>query len=276
MAAVDKKPPSGSWQQHAETFSTLTRAVAYIVILLFVAWHWAYFSAWLNNTTHIELGSLFKADHYVEARHQIEEYSKTDEAHKSAFNPEFAQAAVSVATRVSPALRGAMVLWVDPNVENNKVLVDILSSLGIAVVRAYSTNEALQRLSRDHYSLVISSVHRGSETGGPLNLCPVHYFDFPDDKLREQFNGDLAAFNRSNNVSSQAGFNMLEEMRHNPTSIDTPVIFFTNEAAGKVGTQCSTLVTNRFDVLLQQVVSTLALERWNTLTTNSQEAGTTP
>jgi hypothetical protein len=106
---------------------------------------------------------------------------------------------------------------------------------------------------------VISNVHRSGDEGKPLKTCPVHYFDFPNDNLRKQFNDEIAAFNQTNNATSQAGFNLLERMRNESSEREIPVIFFTSEAAGKIGTKCSTLVTNRFDILLQQVVSTLAL-----------------
>jgi hypothetical protein len=114
MATADGRPERSSWQKGAETVTAVARALAPLAITLFIGWNWTYFSAWFNNATHVELG-LFKVDRYVKAQEQIERYAETSAAKDSEFNLGYAQAAIVLAARVSPALNGAMVLWVDPN-----------------------------------------------------------------------------------------------------------------------------------------------------------------
>jgi hypothetical protein len=83
---------------------------------------------------------------------------------------------------------------VDEPPSNNQLEVDILSDLGIRFVHALSTKEALERLERDKYDLVISNVGR-NEPPTPLNTCQVHYFGWQDDAHRQSFNGNIDAFN---------------------------------------------------------------------------------
>jgi CheY-like chemotaxis protein len=64
------------------------------------------------------------------------------------------------AQRIIDVLRGARVLWVDDNPENNHFELRSLQSLGIDVEIARSTNDALALLSAGQYDAVISDMKR--------------------------------------------------------------------------------------------------------------------
>lgn len=69
-----------------------------------------------------------------------------------------AESAVSSAR--SGSTPGARILWVDDHPENNSSLVSALTSLGIQVDLALSTEEALRRIERGGYALVITDLGR--------------------------------------------------------------------------------------------------------------------
>ncbi len=76
-----------------------------------------------------------------------------------------AQAAVAtVAGAVSPRtvrrLANARVLWVDDYPENNRYEREALEALGIRFVTARSTLEAMERLQRQHFDVIISDMGR--------------------------------------------------------------------------------------------------------------------
>ena len=76
-----------------------------------------------------------------------------------------AQAAVNtVAGAVSPRtvqrLANMRVLWVDDYPENNRYEREALEALGIRFVTARSTQEAMERLQRQHFDVIISDMGR--------------------------------------------------------------------------------------------------------------------
>lgn len=64
------------------------------------------------------------------------------------------------AQRVASVLRGAQVLWVDDNPDNNNYERGVLQSLGIVVDLARSTDKALAMLRSKKYDAVISDMER--------------------------------------------------------------------------------------------------------------------
>jgi CheY-like chemotaxis protein len=238
------------------------KVLAWLAVLVFVLFHWSYFGNWLSNATHVELPGV-KIDRFVQASVRVEEYASTPNAHQTGFSLEFARAAIVRAERVSPAIRGALVLWVDDHPEHNKLEVEILGDLGIRFVTALSTAEAMERLERDRYDLVISNVGR-NESPTPLFSCPVRYFSWQSDEQAKQFNGNLDAFNAKINMTPPGGFSLMEQMREKHVDA-TPIIFFSASSGGKVATLCSNTITNRVDILLQSVVSHLEETRWQEL-----------
>jgi CheY-like chemotaxis protein len=67
--------------------------------------------------------------------------------------------AVQPRTAASP-LTGRSILWVDDRPSGNVYESNLLKELGARVVSALSTNEALERLERASFDLIISDVHR--------------------------------------------------------------------------------------------------------------------
>jgi len=63
-------------------------------------------------------------------------------------------------TTALPLLSGRSILWVDDNPMNNIYESNVLKRLGVSIVSARSTQEAIAFLGRDSYDLVISDVHR--------------------------------------------------------------------------------------------------------------------
>jgi CheY-like chemotaxis protein len=61
---------------------------------------------------------------------------------------------------VAPVLRHAAILWVDDHPEYNAPETRILTSIGINVEAVRSTAEALARLAKKPYSVVISDMER--------------------------------------------------------------------------------------------------------------------
>lgn len=240
----------------------IAKVAIWLVILLFVIWHWSYFANWLSNATHVEFPGGFKVDRFVQASKQIEANASTFEARDHDFQLEFAKAAIVRAERVAPAINGALVLWVDNHRDNNQLEQQILGELGIRFVRAFSTKEAMQRLDRDKYDLIISNVGREEQSTTPLNLCKVHYFDFPDNAQQDGF--DLDTFSAKVNSSPPGGFSFMEQLVAK-YGHSTPIIFYTGSNGGKVATLCSNTITNRMDILLQSVVSHLEEQRWQEL-----------
>jgi len=79
-----------------------------------------------------------------------------------------AQAAVAtVAGAVSPRtvrrLANTRVLWVDDQPDNNRYEREALEALGIRFVTARSTQEAMERLQRQHFDVIISDMGRGPD-----------------------------------------------------------------------------------------------------------------
>jgi CheY-like chemotaxis protein len=64
------------------------------------------------------------------------------------------------AQRVASVLKGAQLLWVDNNPENNLYEREMLRALGISVALARSTSEGLAMLARTKYDVVISDMER--------------------------------------------------------------------------------------------------------------------
>ncbi|HUS70188.1 MAG TPA: response regulator [Anaerolineae bacterium] len=95
----------------------------------------------------------------------------------------------------APTLTGQSILWVDDNPVNNVYESSVLKRLGVSIVFARSTQEALAFLQGDSYNLIISDVHRVED-------------------------------GRSN---PSAGYELLEAL--NQMNEDTPLVFYTGSVA---------------------------------------------
>lgn len=67
---------------------------------------------------------------------------------------------------LAPILRGASLLWVDDNPENNRTEQRILRTLGIKIDEARSTDAGLKMLSQSSYDALISDMNRNIPDAG--------------------------------------------------------------------------------------------------------------
>lgn len=68
-------------------------------------------------------------------------------------------------------VRGARILWVDDEPDNNSLDVRLLRSAGAKVKLALSTEQALRELARAHFELVISDIARGDEADAGVRMA---------------------------------------------------------------------------------------------------------
>jgi CheY-like chemotaxis protein len=83
---------------------------------------------------------------------------------------------------VRPLLRGASVLWVDDNPRNNLYERMVLTSLGIRVDIALSTEEALFMTAHMEYDVIISDMKRGADINAGRELLEqllIHRYAVP-------------------------------------------------------------------------------------------------
>jgi hypothetical protein len=127
------------------------------------------------------------------------------------------------------------------------------------------------------FDVIITNVWRPADPQNKarkLDICRVHYFDFPSPKLEmdamnaqeiTQYGKERARelaldrFNVDENLHSAAGFGMAETILSSPgTDKSRPqIIFFSADNARVARPMCGYRITNRADVLLNSVVSIL-------------------
>jgi hypothetical protein len=158
---------------------------------------------------------------------------------------------------------------VDGNPSNNAAEQRILEDLGIVVRRALNTTEALSTIASFQPDVIISNVVRDGDISEPLHNCPAHYFDVPNGVSLS-----LPAINEAtiSGHGRATGFAMAEEIYDRFPALanhEQPRIIFYSASNGSVVTsQCARVVTNRTDVLLQNVVSLLEELHWPSLSIN--------
>jgi hypothetical protein len=251
-----------------ESFASLLRLALTAAVLLFVANHWSFFEVWLQAVTHAEFHGI-KID-----RKAADEKIDRLFADPTKGTAEFARAALTRAERVTPALSGAKVLWVDQHPTNNTLERGILEDMGIKVQLALSNEDAdrlmdaFAREDGEGVDLVISNVVRPEGEPRPLRKCPATYFRSPDTTLAND--GDLSGFNANLQLHPPGGFAMAETFAEKYPErfgdTQTPrTIFYTGASGGIAADACARIITNRADVLLQTVVSALEEFRWKKL-----------
>ena len=106
-----------------------------------------------------------------------------------------AQTAVATVTgAVSPRtvrrLANARVLWVDDKPDNNRYEREALEALGIRFVTARSTQEAMERLQRQHFDVIISDMGRDQDQFAGYTLL--------DQTRSEGYTGPFIIYSSSN------------------------------------------------------------------------------
>jgi CheY-like chemotaxis protein len=246
--------------------------LAVIVVILIMVWDnrgfvSAYLTQWLNTATHVGIFGI-SIDRQISAENSITKIAERNNNNPDLpqINATYARGAIVRAAQNAPAIKGARILWVDGNPQNNSLEESILTDIGIQVSRASNTKEALALLPGLKPDLIISNVVRTGDEALPLHYCPAYYFDVPagvKDNLGK-LNVDL-----SSGATKATGFSLPEAISQvNPAYADhfqPKIIFYSASAGGIAVSQCARLVTNRVDLLLQGVVSALEEFRWSKL-----------
>jgi hypothetical protein len=248
-------------------------AMLLLVAVLFTIWSsWAdvrpYLASWLKNATHIGIPGI-SIDRQLSAEKsitQIAQRTVQDKADGFKIDTSFANGAIARASRSAAAIRGARILWVDPNPQNNDEEASILRDMGIEVQRSFNTTQALKLLQSIHPDIIISDVGRDDDVHDPLQNCPAHYFAVPIGLSVElaKLNADTMA-----GTGKARGFSMAEAISKVAplyTNHFRPrLIYYSASTGGLAASQCARIVTNRADVLLQSVVSVLEELNWEKL-----------
>jgi CheY-like chemotaxis protein len=284
----DLHPTLGYFNLLVDGAYSAGKFLVYLVLFAFFVLHWSIFSDWIKHITHFE-GLGFKIDIDQVQKNVERLFSVPSESNLSAGSSETrlckvkgvsdtdnqgildmekaaAIAAVRHAELLGSAIQGAKILWVDPHPDNNCYERLILEGLGISVQLALTTEEALEFLSVSdvNFDLVISNMSRKKDENidkfVDLKNCPGYYYDLPfESKLN-----DLSLYNKEIIADPPAGFAMAELIasyydkekfgdRQRPR-----IIFYTAGSGGKSANACARIVTNRPDVLLENIVSALS------------------
>jgi hypothetical protein len=230
----------------------------------------SYTITWLNGATH--LGFLGVSIDREAAERDIDEIAKRARQGQTDYsiNEDFARGGIVRAIQNAPAIYGGRILWVD-DPTRNKLEISILGAIGVDVFQAKDTKEALTYLPIIRPDLIISNIVRDEDQPLPLKNCPAHYFQVPIGLTigLNELNSETMAGSRK-----EGGFSMAEAISNLDTSrieggytdhIQPRIIYYSATNAGRVANQCARLVTNRADLLLQTVVSSLEALRWRRL-----------
>jgi CheY-like chemotaxis protein len=225
----------------------------------------SYIARWLATATHVTFMSL-SVDRQAEATDTINKIAKNTRPGFPPIDVEVARGAVVRAARNAPAIVGSRILWVDDKPGNNVLEAKVLADIGIKVQLATSTTEALQLLPVFNPDLIISNVIRPGDMEEPLKNCKAHYFEVPPNVESDlsELNSDLLAGN-----GKATGFTMAEAISQVDSKftdhLQPRIIFYSASSAGIATNQCARIITNRADLLLQNVVSALEELNWGRL-----------
>jgi hypothetical protein len=121
----------------------------------------------------------------------------------------------------------------------------------------------MQRLDRNFYDFIISN-SRQNEPTGQLSACKIHYFDWPYNVSRSYFKESLDSFN--DYINAPGGLVFMDRVKTKFKEDQAPpIIFYSASTGGIVTSLCSKTITNRADILLQSVVTSLKEQRWQEL-----------
>jgi len=248
----------------------IVQTVALILLLTWIVGDFGFVKDWLRGLTHAEAFGVKIDRRTVDSATQL--LQQLSAKKPSEFDKAIGEAALRRSIRVAPAIVDANVLWVDDEPENNDLPRQFLETLRVKITIARSTEEAMRALKRIPFDLIISDVWRPNDPRIELRRCKIHYFDYPNEKLRSNYEkpggGGLERFNLDSNSKGPAGFSMAEQIASEDDDMVPPIIFYAAENARVVRSLCGVRVINRTDTLLQNVVSLLEEQRWKRLETS--------
>jgi CheY-like chemotaxis protein len=190
------KANSGFWSGVSATIESFLNALTSLLKVAVVAFllGWAYLhqdflEKWLWGLSGGEvLGFKFTRELIDQATAELEKRIGQD---KYALDDEAIRGSLIRASRIAPAIVNSRVLWVDDKPAWNAPIADLLRQrLKIIVVPVSSTAEALEAMQISPYDLVITNIWRPNDPENrqrKLSLCRVHYFDFPDPLLANEY-----------------------------------------------------------------------------------------
>jgi CheY-like chemotaxis protein len=287
----DKK--AAPWSKRIKTIESLLaalgsllRVVAIAGLVAFVFLHQDFVERWLWGLSGGEfLGLKIERSDIDDATSELQLYaaeltksnqSKPADANIS-IDLSLAEDAILRAARAAPAIVNSRILRVDDKPAQNAAIQNILTKLKIKVVDVASTAEAMSAMQISPFDVIITNVWRPADPENKarkLDICRVHYFDFPDPRLETSFSSAqeiaqygseharelaLDRFNIEANLHGAAGYGMAETILSSPGTNSTKpqIIFFSADNARVARPMCGFRITNRADILLNSVVSIL-------------------
>jgi CheY-like chemotaxis protein len=257
----------------AQIILSLVKLLPFFILLSLLVWKWPFFADWLQGVKHAEgFGITVDRQDISNITDDADAYYTSDDAPgvkiKRESNPTEVLSAVKRSVLLGNTIHGAKVLWVDQHPDNNKYERRILEDfMSVSVQLAWSTADALKIVQTEGETpdLVISNMTRAAEPVSPLVKCKGAFFDFPNESQRAQYAGDIWQYNRAIQRSPPAGFSLAEQL----ATVDSKygdsskprIIFYTGASGGISSNQCARVVTNRPDVLFNQVIGVLAQVR---------------
>jgi CheY-like chemotaxis protein len=292
-SADSPRPPRESFfatlPKFFDAVAALLKIVAVLVVIGLVAIHWEDVFDWVRSLTHFKTAWLeFDREAAERSLAELDRRPVDKTAGFEEPNPEFAKVAIARAEVVAPAMVGARVLWVDPHPENQRPERKVLRSMGVLVDVARTTKESIARVQEQEYDLVISNLGRpgDDEVVDSLSHCEATLFKIPPELtlVPQKNQSDLNLRDVTGNIRQIPGVSRAEMFAraepdrfyggaNNPAQ-PARLIFYSGHGTGVVADQCARLVTNRADILLNEVVSALSEVRWSRLAPKSNEAKT--
>jgi hypothetical protein len=268
---MDKPPTTVS--QRLELFDCLLKLfqksiylIGIIAVLFWSFFNQEIFTEWLNSLTKAEaFGVKLERDIIVRTERELEILLRETE------NPEeYSNAAITRAVHSYAAIKNANVLWVTdrPNIQSNTEIVKILRQISINVTVLTTTAGAMEYINANPVELVVTDIWFGRKDVGrtPIKKCHVFYSDFPGG-YKKGPNETLDEFNKKQNFSAPGGYYLAEliERKFGIKDSKPKLIFYSAENARISRSFCGNGIYNRYDFLLQAIISQLEEKRWREL-----------
>lgn len=260
--------------------SLLQKVVLTLALLLIFNWIFNNpdsVKKWLDSITKAQaFGITLERDVIAKTEQSLKtllEESKSSSGYSANVIEDYMEAAITRAIHSYPAIKDANVIWVseEPGSSNIKKMIHILELLDINVSIFKHFDTALDYVKNNSVHLIVTDVWLGKDIIGntALKKCHVHYFEFPDKKIEREYNGSLVRFNADqNNVKVPGGYHLAELIElefYRNEGAKPKLIFFSYKNTKVSRSFCGSGSYDRFDLLLQAIISQLEEKRWNKL-----------
>ena len=249
---------------------SLAQRAIYLAVLLAVLL-WAFtnqsvITEWVKDVTKAELfGVKLERDVIDRAERELEKLLGETE------NPrEYSKAAITRAVHSYAAIKNANVLWVSdrPDDQSNSDIVEILRQISINVAVLTNVKGAMDYVENNQVDLIVTDVWFGADQVGtsPIKTCHVFYSNFPS-SYQKAPGETLNDFNKKQNLAAPGGYYLAEliEQKYGYSDGKPKLIFYSAENARISRSFCGNGIYNRYDLLLQAIISQLEEKRWHEL-----------